>query len=596
MMLPGCSSPIEEGEEDPPPETSGTYIRFTNKGNDFSVSLYTDPSRLSKLIAVAAGAVTDPVKTSPDDFGVFYPTYHTIIDDIEFLYEGAGLAIRIDAEKTTDIVIPLLADLDPAELTKPITTGVYLKLQNAGSSSLVLQHGNYPEIPQNMPHVLVNGGETAIYTVNTGSVSNYSFLKNGVTPIAFPGELPNFIAGHLYLLKFDGASFTLVADKPITIAQVLKIEAPENLRAESLSNGHISLVWDKVAAENSYGIYRSDSSTGNYTKTGTANTTSYTDTTVAVGNTYYYRLSSIKGNVESEKSRSAVSAKSERSSLPPPSGLTVAGQTADSVSLSWSPVPDASGYTIYKGSAPAAVNEYVAALSSTAYTVTGLMSGTTYYFAVSSVNQGVESLPSAAVPGTTAAIAPSAPTGLLVTNLMSGSVSLSWNSAANAVSYEVYRSSSKDGTPAKIGSTGETAYTDSSVTPNTAYYYTVGGVNASGTSPQSDQAFAVAVIHNPLPTQAESTSRTLSNLNGEKHYYRFSVSAGQSYSIGNTGYVSNYIVCSAWQNDGSSVFLDANLNANPRTFTASKTGYVTVEVKNIYPYSGYSASYRIYYE
>jgi fibronectin type 3 domain-containing protein len=592
VMLPGCSDPNgKEDEKDPP--LPGTYIRFTNK-NDFSVSLYTDSFRQVKLVDVAADA-EEIIETSPNSDAVFYPTHHTTIDGIEFSYEADGFLYRVDDQKTTDIAIPLLTELNEPDLEKSITVDVYLKLQNAGSTALVLKHGNYPETPQGWQVSLVNGGETVVYKVAASPVSSYSFLKYGTTPVDFPPNLTQFSSGHLYLLKFDGTAFTLTADKPITIKQILQTNPPENLRATSLENGHISLVWDKAGTENTYGIYRSNSAAGDYTIIGTAAATSFVDETVTIGSTYYYRLNSIKGKIESPLSNTVVSIKSEVFLLPPPLGLTVDGQTTDSLSLSWYPVPEAVNYTLYKGSTAGAVNGYVATLSSTSYTVTGLMPGTTYYFAVSSVSGNGESPPSAAVAGTTTEAAPLAPTGLRVTNLMAGNVSLSWNSVTKASSYKVFRSSSKEGVPMQLVTTEGTIYTDSSVAEGTAYYYSVQAVNSAGGSPYSEQAFAVAALHSPLPAYAELTYRDL--FPGESHYYRFPVSAEQSYSIKYYDYVPNNIVCSAWQNDGSSVFLNASSGSFPREFTASIPGYVTVEVKNTSSYSYYySSSYNIYYE
>jgi fibronectin type 3 domain-containing protein len=607
-FVPGCPTGSGGGSGDEPPPSSGTtYIRFVNH-NDVAVSLYSDNSRLSKLLDLAPSATSNVMETSPNDFAVFYPTYHIIIDDLEFPYEAGGLSVRIDSGKTTDAAIPLLAEFDSDEMAKPLSSAVHLKVQNAGSSSLVLQRGSYEEIPQGMLSPLVNGGETAIYTVNTGPVSNYAFLKNSTAPVAFPAGLTDFSAGHLYSLKFDGTSLALLADKSITIAQVLKILPPENLRAKNLANGHISLVWDQVGTESAYGIYRSESSAGPYTGIGTVNTTSYTDTAVTIGTTYYYRLSSKKGNIESEKSISVVSARSEVISLTPPAGLNVYGRTAESVSLSWNPVAEATGYTVYKGSAPDAVNGYVAAVSSTSYTVTGLQPDTSYYFAVSSVNSSGESLPSGAVQGTTASsgpsgggdgtipLPPSKPAGLVVSNSTPGSVSLSWNSVANAASYEVYRGNSKDGVAPKIGTTGGTSYADYTAGAGASYYYSVKAVNASGASPASDRAFAFAASHYTLP--GYGSSNTMSLPAGQTQYYRLPVISGQTYTItwedGNSANANYYIRCSAWQNNGTEIFGNANDGySSPKAFTASMAGYITVEVKNISGSTGYN--YKIYY-
>jgi hypothetical protein len=62
------------------------------------------------------------------------------------------------------------------------------------------------------------------------------------------------------------------------------------------------------------------------------------------------------------------------------------------------------------------------------------------------------------------------------------SVNLLWNSSPDVVGYNVYRSTSTNGTYSKINSTldASTAYTDSSVVAGQTYYYAATSVNANG--------------------------------------------------------------------------------------------------------------------
>ncbi|POX42296.1 chitinase [Streptomyces sp. Ru73] len=80
-----------------------------------------------------------------------------------------------------------------------------------------------------------------------------------------------------------------------------------------------------------------------------------------------------------------------------PSGLTVGTVTASSVALSWNPVKDATGYTVYRDGAKAQ------SVSGTSATVTGLSPATAYRFQVAATNAAGESAKSAQVTATTAA-------------------------------------------------------------------------------------------------------------------------------------------------------------------------------------------------
>ncbi len=61
-------------------------------------------------------------------------------------------------------------------------------------------------------------------------------------------------------------------------------------------------------------------------------------------------------------------------------------------------------------------------------------------------------------------------------------VDLYWNASSNVVGYNVYRSTSSNGSYAKINSSVDpnTAYTDSTVASGATYYYEATAVNSSG--------------------------------------------------------------------------------------------------------------------
>ncbi|MEU6622139.1 glycoside hydrolase family 18 protein [Streptomyces litmocidini] len=78
-----------------------------------------------------------------------------------------------------------------------------------------------------------------------------------------------------------------------------------------------------------------------------------------------------------------------------PTGLTAGSPTSTSVPLSWTAVPGATSYKVYRGGAP------VATVTGTSYTATGLAPGTSYSFQVSAANSAGESGKSTALTVTT---------------------------------------------------------------------------------------------------------------------------------------------------------------------------------------------------
>ncbi|MFF9275407.1 chitinase [Streptomyces griseosporeus] len=89
-----------------------------------------------------------------------------------------------------------------------------------------------------------------------------------------------------------------------------------------------------------------------------------------------------------------------------PAGLTVAGTTSSSVSLSWNAVTGAASYNVYRDGTK------VTSVTGTSATVSGLAASTSYSFQVTAVNAAGESAKSAAVTATTGSSGGGGGTGL----------------------------------------------------------------------------------------------------------------------------------------------------------------------------------------
>ncbi|MFD0662761.1 fibronectin type III domain-containing protein [Thermocatellispora tengchongensis] len=199
-----------------------------------------------------------------------------------------------------------------------------------------------------------------------------------------------------------------------------------------------------------------------------------------------------------------------------PGGLTVTGVTDTSVSLSWSAATDTGGsglrgYDVYRDGTKITSTP----LTGTTYTDTGRTAGQTYRYAVRAVdNAGNASGLSASVSATTTGCAgdcsaPTAPT-LTSTGKTSTSVSLSWSRATDDVGvtgYEVFR----DGV--LVGSPAGTTFTDTGLTPSTAYAYTVKARDAAGN--RSAAGNTVTVTTDP---PAPATGLLLDDFDGSPAY------------------------------------------------------------------------------
>ena len=118
--------------------------------------------------------------------------------------------------------------------------------------------------------------------------------------------------------------------------------------------------------------------------------TSFSDATALNGTTYYYVVTSVNGGGESSNS-------SEASATPQPPAPTGLAATPgnNQVGLSWTAAAGATSYNVKRGTVsggPYTTISTPGAVTGSTYTDASALNGTTYYYVVSAVNGGGESL------------------------------------------------------------------------------------------------------------------------------------------------------------------------------------------------------------
>ncbi|MGF7143093.1 hypothetical protein HNQ56_001515 [Anaerotaenia torta] len=154
-----------------------------------------------------------------------------------------------------------------------------------------------------------------------------------------------------------------------------------NLRAGGVTMDSYTLAWDAAAGATHYEIYRKDIVSGTFQLLTTTLENSYTvyDSSTAV-NTYMIRLAMTVDGVTNygdfSEPFSAATAPGKVESV----SVVNTGDTF--VELTWSPVTDAAGYSIYRVDAATGALTYVGDSVTTSYRDTGLKSGTGYRYQV----------------------------------------------------------------------------------------------------------------------------------------------------------------------------------------------------------------------
>ncbi|MBW5449426.1 cellulose 1,4-beta-cellobiosidase [Cohnella sp. CFH 77786] len=216
--------------------------------------------------------------------------------------------------------------------------------------------------------------------------------------------------------------------------------APAGLTATA-GNAQASLSWTATSGATSYNVKRATTSGGPYTTIATGVTaTSYTNTGLTNGTTYYYVVSAVNSVGESANS-AQVSAAPQAQPVPAaPTGLTAAAGNAQAA-LSWTASSGATSYNVKRATTSGGPYTTIATgVTAASYTNTGLTNGTTYYYVVSAVNASGESANSAQASAT-----PQAPSAGLVAQYK-----LNNNNASDNMIYATFNIKNTGTTPVNL--------------------------------------------------------------------------------------------------------------------------------------------------
>ena len=193
----------------------------------------------------------------------------------------------------------------------------------------------------------------------------------------------------------------------------LAVPGAPTLNSATAGNGSVALAWSAPASNGGsaitgYKVWRSTSS-GNETVLATlGNVTSYNDTAVANGTTYYYKVTALNAIGQSALSNEVFATTAAAATVPGAPTLDAATAGAASVDLSWSaPASDGgsavTGYKVYRGTSSGGEAFLTTVGNVTSWTDTNLTNGTTYFYkvtAVNSVGEGALSSERSAIPAT----------------------------------------------------------------------------------------------------------------------------------------------------------------------------------------------------
>ena len=359
---------------------------------------------------------------------------------------------------------------------------------------------------------------------NVGVVA-YDLFRDGEPLDSVPGSSASYSdtsvdAGTSYVYSIrarDAAGNLSTPSSANATAPATAPGAPTGLTANG-SAGQVALSWTAPvsnggAAITGYKVYRSTSSGAETLLTALGNVTTYTDSGVSNGTTYFYEVAAVNAAGTSSLSTEASATPAAILSVPGAPTNLVATPGYGQVALSWTAPPNGgatiTGYTIYRGASPGSETSLVTIAGNlTSYTDGGLANGTRYYYEVTATNSQGEGSPSAEA-SATPATAPGSPTGLGAT-AGPGQVGLSWtapssNGGSPITGYEIWRGTTSGGEALVTTVGNQTTFTNTGLTNGTTYYYKVAAVNAVATGALSGEASATPITTPGAPTGLSAT-------------------------------------------------------------------------------------------
>ena len=319
----------------------------------------------------------------------------------------------------------------------------------------------------------MNGDYVKYSTVTGTSYTNTSYLANGTT--------------YYYKVRALGSDGSYGPySTPVSVTYKAPFGAPLVTGSKD-SQGRPALKWDKVTDAAKYEVYRARSKDGTYSLMSTQSATGYTNTSyLANGTTYYYKVRALKANGTASAYSSVVTI--TYGTVPTPAAPAMRSAKADSagITVSWDTAANAVTYNVYRtADAGSSWTQVASSVKGTSYKDTTVQKGVKYGYKVRGVAADGKTLGPMSSTGVTAKVTAASTTPdyvkLTSARRVTGGIQLTWESAADAKTYNVYRKvDGASGWTLLASSVSGTTYKDTSGKSGTTYAYTVRGVAADG--------------------------------------------------------------------------------------------------------------------
>ncbi len=338
-----------------------------------------------------------------------------------------------------------------------------------------------------------DGTSTASVTVTWSTVqgaTGYKVIRVGSQlPIGTVGAATTFtdftaVPGAEYF--YSVVATTLAGDSAESVSDsgYRNLLAPTGVAAsDGTFTDRVDVTWNPVTGAVSYELSRSDLQL----PLGSAITPPFSDATAVPGTLYTYKVKA-KGTIGT--SASSAGNTGYRAIGPPVDVAASDGAFTDRVLVTWTSVPGATGYKIFRNGGATAIGTVGPV---TSFSDTTAMPGTTYSYTVKLIVAAGTSGPSAPDSGWRNV---AAPVGVSATDgSFEDKVIVTWTASVGASGYQIFRGEGSK----PIGTVGDSlTFADSTALPGTPYSYTVRGVIGAGLTLPSTADVGYANVAAPV--------------------------------------------------------------------------------------------------
>lgn len=311
----------------------------------------------------------------------------------------------------------------------------------------------------------VNGAESyKVYRVEAGK-TNWAVIGT-TTENSFVDKNADFGVYYKYTVS-------AVADSCESVYNTTGVEGMyfgtiKSISASAIKNGAV-ITWEALEKADSYEVYRKTADDTSWKKLAKVASNQYTDTSMASGVVYEYKVKAYNGNNVSDMTADPAQIKI----LKVPTGI--AKNVNNGIQITVTPVNGAEGYVIEKKIG--GVFTVIATLDSdvTAYVDTDVEADKEYSYRVYATSSDTESF----VYEIGTVLRLSCPKITKISNVVPG-ISLTWTAIDDAVGYEVLRKDEYNDEWELKATISETSYIDADVFSDEYYSYTINALMSDG--------------------------------------------------------------------------------------------------------------------